>query len=302
MRVLILLASVFTLWSCQPTERDNSNTQIVCTTGMIADMARNLVQGIDSVEVKALMDPGTDPHLYKASQSDVFALSRAELIIYNGLHLEGKMTEVFAKMPDSRVYAVASVLKDAQLINASDYAAAHDPHIWFDLALWSQACEGLAQRLIELFPQSRQTILGNKKKYRSELALLDQWAKKTLSEIPDSQRVLVTAHDAFKYFGAAYQVEVRGLQGISTTAEYGIGDISALSEFLYQRKIKAVFIENSVDPRAIEAVIEAVDSRGGSLTIGGELYSDAMGAAEGPAGSFFGMFEENVRTIHEALK
>lgn len=275
---------------------------IVCTTGMLADAAQNLLHQIDSVQIKALMGPGTDPHLYKASQGDVLALSRADLIVYNGLHLEGKMNEIFTKMPSSKVYAAANKIPSARLINASDYANAHDPHVWFDLRLWQLVVDSLANRLIELLPAQEARIQENRARYTKDLKELHQWAKNTLSQITEKQRVLVTAHDAFKYFGSAYEVEVRGLQGISTTAEYGVGDISALAQYVSEREIKAVFVENSVDHRAIQAVIEAVESRGSDLQLGGELYSDAMGAKDSEAGTFLGMFRKNVQTIYTALK
>lgn len=301
MKKLVLLSLLSLMVSCaEPIKKEG--TSIVCTTGMLADAVQNLLLGVDSIELTALMGPGTDPHLYKANQGDVLALSRADLIIYNGLHLEGKMNEIFAKLPDPKVYAAADQLPKKALINASDYASAYDPHVWFDLNLWQGVVQSLSQRLIKLLPEHRSAISLNTNNYQDRLKRLHSWAKNRVKEIPENQRVLITAHDAFKYFGKAYGLEVRGLQGISTTAEYGIGDISALADFIAGRKIKAVFVENSVDPRAIEAVMEAVQSRGSDLHLGGELYSDAMGAPNSEAGTFLGMFHTNVETIHKALK
>lgn len=301
MRIWWSMFLVVFLISCE--EAPNSdNYQIVCTTGMLADMTTALCQGIDSLEIQSLMGPGTDPHLYKASQADVFALSRADLIVFNGLHLEGKMAKLFHKLPEERVYPAAEVLSEKELINASAYQQAYDPHVWFDLSLWSKICFGLEHKLQEKLPDHKSLIARNAEKYRKGLAELHHWALKELSQIPEKQRVLVTAHDAFKYFGRAYQVEVKGLQGISTTAEFGLRDISELAEFISSRKIKAIFVESSVSPRAIEAVQEAVNRKAWELQIGGELYSDAMGPPQSGADHFYGMFRSNVETILSALK
>lgn len=299
-RFLLLIALLIALASCTEPEQ-SVNTKLVCTTGMLADACAQLLSGLDSIELTTLMGPGTDPHLYKASQSDVMALSRADLIIYNGLHLEGKMTDLFSKLPEQKVYAAAERIPEEYLINASDYVQAYDPHVWFDLKLWSIMVDSLAYRLKGLIPSHSSQIEENRLGLLKNFAQLDSWARNKLSEIPESQRVLVTAHDAFKYFGLAYNVEVRGLQGISTTAEFGVGDVSALASFIAERKIKAVFVENSIDPRSIEAVIEAVEARGSKLKMGGELYSDALGSKDGPAATFEGMFKTNVQTISSAL-
>ncbi len=301
MRKFVLVLSLLSLIACTEGPK-KEQLQIVCTTGMLADAAKQLTLGIDSIQLITLMGPGTDPHLYKASQADVLALSRADLIVYNGLHLEGKMNDLFKKLPAQKTYAAADGVAEEDLINASDYPGAYDPHLWFDLSLWAQLVDSLGERLAILLPEQSGKIRTNTKNYQQRLLETHKWAKTKLLQIPENQRVLITAHDAFKYFGRAYSVEVRGLQGISTTAEYGIADISALADFIAQRKIKAVFIENSVDPRAIQAVIEAVESRGEELKLGGELYSDALGGSDGPAANFLGMFRYNVQTIYQSLK
>lgn len=301
MRKFVLVLSLLSLIACTEGPK-KEQLQIVCTTGMLADAVKQLTLGIDSLKLITLMGPGTDPHLYKASQADVLALSRADLIVYNGLHLEGKMNDLFKKLPAQKTYAAADGVAEEDLINASDYPGAYDPHLWFDLSLWAQLVDSLGERLAILLPEQSGKIRTNTKNYQQRLLEMHKWAKTKLLEIPENQRVLITAHDAFKYFGRAYSVEVRGLQGISTTAEYGIADISALADFIAQRKIKAVFIENSVDPRAIQAVIEAVESRGEELKLGDELYSDALGGSDGSAANFLGMFRYNVQTIYQSLK
>ncbi|MGB0978050.1 MAG: metal ABC transporter solute-binding protein, Zn/Mn family [Croceimicrobium sp.] len=301
MKKLVLFFGLGLLFiGCQE-KTSSAPFSIVCTTGMLADAVTNLLEGVDSVDIHALMGPGTDPHLYKASQSDVLALSRGDLIVYNGLHLEGKMQSLFEKLNQERVFAAAEQLPDSMLINASDYAQAHDPHVWFDLSLWSMVCQGLSQRLQEALPQAAKTIAKNEQSYQRDLEKAHSWALNKMSLIPEKQRVLVTAHDAFKYFGQAYKIEVRGLQGISTTAEFGLRDISDLAQFIKDRGIKAVFVESSVSPKAIEAVREAVLREGRNLELGGELYSDALGAADSEAGTFLGMFYKNVRTIESSL-
>jgi manganese/zinc/iron transport system substrate-binding protein len=300
-RFLLLALSILTFTSCTETAVPNTY-KVVCTTGMLADIVRELAVGIDSIEVLALMGPGTDPHLYKATQGDVQALTGASLIVYNGLHLEGKMQGLFAKLGKERVYAAAEVIPAIELLNASDYANAYDPHVWFDLILWGKVAKGLQNRLIIALPEQAEKIRMNGSRYLKSLDEQHKWALTTIEEVPENQRVLITAHDAFKYFGRAYGMKVRGLQGISTTAEYGLRDISDLADFIVRSQIKAVFIENSVSPRAIEAVQENVKRRGHALKLGGELYSDALGANQSKAGTFHGMFEENVLTIVNALK
>lgn len=300
-KVLIALLIGALFQSCEsPAEKEGY--RIVCTTGMLADAVKNLCLNIDSLEITALMGPGTDPHLYKASQGDIMALSGADLIVYNGLHLEGKMNSLFKKLPVERVFAAAEALPEDKLINASDYAQAYDPHIWFDLKLWSKLCALLSQRLQKNWPQWASQIAANEAAYLEELQQSHLWALKKLNQIPEKQRVLVTAHDAFKYFGRAYGLEVRGLQGISTTAEFGLRDISNLAQFIKERGIKAVFVESSVSPKAIEAVQEAVRREGKDLALGGELYSDALGPPDSEAADFIGMFRENVKTIYKGLK
>jgi manganese/zinc/iron transport system substrate-binding protein len=268
---------------------------------MIADVVDYLVG--DSADVVALMGPGVDPHLYKASQGDVRKLSNANTIVYNGLHLEGKMTGILEKMSSStNVIKMSEGLPSDRLLNSSDYAGAYDPHIWFDIDLWSEASEYAAAELIAEYPQWSSMIESKNREWQSELENLDQWCSEKIKSIPESQRVLVTAHDAFKYFGERYGIDVRGLQGISTAAEYGLRDISEMVTFMTDNKINAIFIETSVPKRAIEAVIEGCVERGHNLKIGGELYSDALGEKGSDAGTYQGMVRQNVNTIVSSLK
>jgi manganese/zinc/iron transport system substrate-binding protein len=274
---------------------------IVATTGMIADAAKNIVG--DHAEVKALMGPGVDPHLYKATQGDLSLLTGASIVFYNGLHLEGKMVEALEKLGRSKkVVAVAGGVDTAKLRRPAEFQGSHDPHIWFDVKLWTGAVRKIAEEMKILDPSHAADYEKNAAAYIGRLDSLDAWVRAEIATIPRMQRVLVTAHDAFGYFGQAYDIEVRGLQGISTVSEFGLADITALVDMIAARKIKAVFVESSVPRRSIEAVAQGVRSKGHEVTIGGQLYSDAMGAEGTPDGTYLGMVTANVNTIVKALR
>ncbi|HAD97517.1 MAG TPA: manganese transporter [Cryomorphaceae bacterium] len=275
--------------------------RIVCTTGMLGDMVKHLMG--DSAEVEVLMGPGVDPHLYKATQGDIQRLSQAQAIVYNGLHLEGKMGSIFEKLKHQKaVIAAGDMVSPQRLINSTDFAGAHDPHIWFDVSIWVEAMSGISRELQKLYPGWANYIIQNEINYRSELEELHNFCITHINKISKDQRVMVTAHDAFKYFGRAYAIKVRGLQGISTTAEYGLQDVTELVNFISDHKIKALFVESSVPKRSIEAVIEGCKSKGHPIKLGGELFSDAMGEAGTPEGTYVGMVRHNVNTTVEALK
>ena len=281
-------------------EEEPKRPLVVCTTNILADLARNI--GGDSIRVKSLMGPGVDPHVYKATQGDIQSLSQADMILYNGLHLEGKMTEILDNLKDKKKVVAGKLVNSRRLINSSDYQGAYDPHIWFDPFLWSEVATGLADSLKKHYPQSSQYFSYLESQYQNDLRSMHHNNDSLLTAIPDSQRVLITAHDAFAYFGRTYEIEVKGLQGISTTAEYGIKDVKRMVDFITENKIKAVFIENSIPPRSIEAVIEGCRKRDHNVKLGGELYSDALGKKGSEAGTYTGMFQHNVNTIAEALK
>lgn len=273
----------------------------VATTGMIADAVRAV--GGELVEVHGLMGPGVDPHLYKASQGDVRRMAAADVIFYNGLMLEGRLSDLLARMARQKpTVAVSEYVPQERLIEAAQFEGHYDPHIWFDLSLWKLAVERIRDGLIEVDPVNQQAYQQNAAAYMQELDRLDGYIRERLAEIPPAQRVLVTAHDAFGYFGLAYGIEVVGLQGISTDSEVGLRDIQNLVAFLVERGIKAVFVESSVPRRSLEAVVQGAAGRGHQVVIGGELYSDALGEPGTPAGSFVGMIRHNVDTIVAALK
>lgn len=299
--IIFFMLSSLLLASCSG-EKENANIfSIVATTGIIADAVQEIAG--DSVEVVALMGPGVDPHLYKPSQGDISQLSDADLILYNGLHLEGKMQDILEKLSKRRpVIAVSGDIPEEKLLILNQPKGAPDPHIWFDLGLWQEAVKTISQSLQQQDPARAAYYQERTENYVARLEKLHQKLLEQIASIPVQQRVLVTAHDAFSYFGRAYDIEVRALQGISTLSEYGLQDVSRLVGFLAERNIKAVFIETSVSPKALEAVVEGARQRGHQVRIGGSLYSDALGEADGPAGNYIGMVRHNVRTITNALK
>ncbi len=282
------------------TEKTRSGKlKVVTTTGMIEDAVKNIAG--DRVEVLSLMGPGVDPHLYKATQGDLQKLTDADVVFYNGLHLEGKMGEVLEKLARTKtVVAVGGEIDEEQLRTITD--GVHDPHIWFNVDLWKQAVAVAAKTLVAKDSANANDYEINSQQY---LALLDSLHADILlkiKEIPESQRVLITAHDAFGYFGDAYGVEVRGLQGISTVSEFGLKDVTELVNFIIERKIKAIFIETSVSEKSINAVVEGCREKNWQVKIGGSLYSDAMGQNGTPEGTYLGMVSKNVQTIVDALK
>ena len=286
---------------CGAPERGDQPIEVVCTTGMVADLARNI--GGDRIAVVGMMGPGVDPHYYKASQGDLAKLTAANLILFNGLFLEGKLEDVFAKMARRKqVLAVAEHLPEERLLRPPEFEGHFDPHIWFDVSLWAQTIEPVVARLSALDPDGAAVYRQNGARYRARLDSLHQWVVEQVALLPEARRVLITAHDAFGYFGRAYGVEVVGLQGISTVAEYGVNDVTRLVDLIVEREVKAIFVESSVPVRSIEAVREGCLERGFPVEIGGTLYSDAMGPAGSGADTYVGMVESNVNTLVGALR
>ncbi len=275
--------------------------RVTATTGMIADAAQRIAGPL--AQVDALMGPGIDPHLYKASEGDVRRLSSADLILYHGLHLEGRMTDVLGKLATQRpVLAVGETIPENERLGFAQAGLTWDPHLWFDVALWSRVLLPIAEKLAELLPEHRELLLDNARAYRDELLLLDRWAAERFAALAPERRVLVTAHDAFGYMGRRYGLEVVGIQGISTVSEAGLQDLDRVVGIVVDRRVPAIFVESSVSPRSIEALERACRERGHSVIIGGQLYSDAMGPAGGDAGTYPGMVRHNVSTITEKLR
>lgn len=299
--LLALTALLISACGAEPSENDGK-LKITATTGMIADAAAQV--GGEHTVVTALMGQGTDPHLYQASHGDVKKLDRADIIFYNGLHLEGKMAELFERLENIKpTVAVSSALDESQLHSAPDQSGgAYDPHIWFNVKLWMSAVEVIRDTLMEKDAAHASYYEERAAAYLQELQKLDDYAREQLALIPEQSRILVTVHDAFGYFGEAYGLAVTGLQGMNTMSEYGSKDVSNLRDYLVANQIKAVFIESSVSPKSIESVIEGARKLGHEVSIGGELFSDAMGKEGTPEGTYIGMVEHNVDRIAEALK
>lgn len=285
----------------RPPEDGDPRPRVVATTGMVADLARAV--GGEHVDVRALMPPGVDPHLFKPSEGDVRALGQADLVLYNGLMLEGKMGSILEKMGRRRpVVAVAEVVPGDRLLEARDYPGQYDPHVWFDVESWSLTVEPVVAALSGLLPEHAAGFDRRGQALRAELRDLDAWVAERVAEVPPERRVLITAHDAFGYFGRRYGVEVVGLQGISTATEAGLDDVERLVDRIVDERIPAMFVETSVPRRSIEAVREACRARGHDVAIGGQLFSDSMGPPGTVEGTYVGMVRHNVETIVEALR
>lgn len=301
-KIVFILSTFAFFYTCKESAPNNGNLNIVTTTTMITDLVTHI--GGDKLNIKGLMGTGVDPHLYKASEGDVSKLANADLIFYGGLHLEGKLVEVFEKMESQNIktIAVSDALDTKTLIGSEYFASNYDPHIWFDVNNWELITNFVVQKLSEANPENKAFFEENGKTYIEELKALDAEIKSIISTLPEEKRILVTAHDAFNYFGQAYGFEVVGLQGLSTATEAGVQDVQNLATFIINKNVKAVFVESSVPKRTIEALQAAVNSKNHNVEIGGTLYSDALGNAGTPEGSYIGMFRYNVNTIVNALK
>ncbi|MEW9501846.1 metal ABC transporter solute-binding protein, Zn/Mn family [Jeotgalibacillus marinus] len=292
------------LVGCSEAQEGDGDTpiRIVTTTSQIGDSIEQI--GGELVEVTSLMGPGVDPHTYQATQNDIQSLQNADLVLYNGLHLEGRMNEIFEQMGPSKSVALGDSIDEEKLLKNFEYEGAVDlvdPHIWFDVDIWKEALDIATETLIQHLPEDEDQLKQRQQDYFNELdELIAQTAQK-MDQLSDEQRVLVTAHDAFGYFGRMHDLEVIGLQGLSTEDEIGIRDIDSTIEILVERNIPSVFVESSISPRSIQAVIEGAKEKGHDVTLGGELFSDAMGEKGTKEGTYIGMYEHNVETIVNAL-
>ena len=276
--------------------------KVTATTTMVADLVRQV--GGDKVEIAGLMGAGVDPHLYKASASDITKLQRADVIFYSGLLLEGKLQDVFAKMARTKkhVYAVTEAIDEKELLEPESFGGHYDPHVWFDVTLWAKCVESVVKGLSEFDPKGRDDFEKRGKEARAKMIELHQWALKKAAELPKEKRVLITSHDAFNYFGRAYGFQVVGLQGISTVEEAALAAMTQMVDFVKKQQVKAIFIESSVPPNAIRRI-----SQDAGVKIGGELFSDAMGTPGQmengyDLGTYEGMIKHNLTTIVNALK
>ncbi|ATG44979.1 manganese-binding lipoprotein MntA [Phaeobacter piscinae] len=280
--------------------RAEAPLKVVATTGMIADAARQV--GGDAVEVRALMGPGVDPHAYRQTRSDIVAMTRADLVLWHGLYLEAQMEEFFHDLARKRtVVAVADGLDKGKLRGHDTYADKFDPHVWMTPALWKDMVAEVQAALTEARPEQADLFAANAAAHLAELDQLITYGTEILAQVTEENRVLVTAHDAFGYFGRDFGFEVLGIQGISTQSEAGLNRIGELVDLLVERGVSAVFVESSVSDRSVRALIEGAAAQGHKVRIGGELFSDAMGADGSYEGTYVGMLDHNMTTIAAAL-
>jgi manganese/zinc/iron transport system substrate-binding protein len=274
---------------------------LVCTTAMVADVVRNVAG--ERAEVITLMNEGVDPHLYKPTRNDVVLIESADAVFYNGLMLEGKMGDVFvrAAREGRQVFALTESLEPAYLLEPEELQGHFDPHVWMDVSAWSKTADVVRDAVARLDPANAEHFAKQATAYQARLAELHEYVKKIIATIPANRRTLITAHDAFNYFGRAYAIEVRGIQGISTESEAGLDDVNRLVAFIVEREIPAVFVESSVAEKQVRALVEGVQAKGRKLEVGGTLYSDAMGAAGTYEGSYVGMIDHNATLIARAL-
>ena len=301
MRKSIICLFVIFLVACKAPTKSSGKLKVVVTTSMLTDLVKNI--GGDLIDLQGLMGAGVDPHLYKASEGDVSKLFNADVIFYNGLHLEGKLVAVFEKMDTQKTtVALGEFLAKEGLIGSDYFASNYDPHVWFNIQYFKEFSDKVTSVLSEKDPKNAASFTANNLAFQQKLDLLHTAVVNTIATLAPEKRILVTAHDAFNYFGKAYGFKVVGLQGLSTAAEAGVQDVQKLSEYIIANKVKAIFIESSVPRRTIEALQEAVLSKGHQVSIGGSLYSDALGDGGSVEGTYVGMFLYNVKTIVNALQ
>lgn len=300
--IIILLLATVTTAACNSAGESSGRLKVVTTTSILTDLVQNI--GGDAIEVQGLMGPGVDPHLYKASEGDVARLSGADIIFYNGLHLEGKLVDVLERMKsrDKTTVSLGDYLDKDKLIASKLFGSNYDPHVWFNIGFFKQFAVRVTEVLMEADAVNAPLFKENNERYQQELDRLDSSVRALIASLDAEKRILVTAHDAFNYFGREYGFEVIGLQGISTATEAGVQDVQRLTNFIIENKVKAIFVESSVPRRTIEALQAAVRARKHEVEIGGSLYSDALGTPGTSEGTYTGMFGYNVRTIVEALR
>jgi manganese/zinc/iron transport system substrate-binding protein len=299
MKVVFIFWSFLLFSSCVWNKESVGNPRlVVCTTSIVGDAVQQLLG--NRYTVKTLMGAGVDPHLYEAKPSDIRALGEARVIVYNGLHLEGKMTELFERMRREKdLIAFENGMPKNRLLKIG--AHAYDPHVWFDPVLWLAGIEECALQLSLIFPEDQSFIMRNYARLKEDLLELKTELSARISDIRKEQRILITSHDAFHYFGRAFGVEVMAIQGVSTVTEPGLKDVSNLVRLIVKRKVRAIFVESSVSPKSIMAVIEGCAAQGHRVKVGGTLYSDALGDFRSKGGTYRGMMEANVAVLARAM-
>ncbi|MEM6560724.1 MAG: zinc ABC transporter substrate-binding protein [Planctomycetota bacterium] len=306
---LLVLVSVLAVGGCGDGESAGSDGgeapevpyTIVATIGMIGDLVEQVAG--DRAEVVTLMAAGIDPHLYSPTRTDIQTIQDADVVFYNGLLLEGRMTDALIRAATSgkKVHAVTELIDEATLLEPEEFEGLYDPHVWMDPSAWEQTVTVIEQKLSEIDPEGAPIYSTNAGQLVDQLRELDGYAEDVLTSVPEGRRVLVTAHDAFNYFGERFGYEVVGIQGLSTESEAGVQDIERLVDLLVERDITAVFIESTINPRNVEALVNGAKARGHDVVVGGELFSDAMGPVGSYEGTYVGMIDHNVSTVAKAL-
>ncbi len=301
MKKILILSLITVFIGCKNASEENGKIKVVTTTNILGDLLSEI--GGDNISLQTLMGAGVDPHLYKASEGDVSKLYNADIIFYGGLHLEGKLVDIFEKMKGKKnTVSVGDRLPKDQLISSENFGGNYDPHVWFNVQFFKHFAQTVTDELSKADEKNAESYAANNKEYQKKLDDLEIEIKSAIETLPQEKRILVTAHDAFSYFGKAYDFEVVGLQGISTATEAGVKDVQELSKFIIDKNVKAIFIESSVPRRTIEALQAAVISKKHDVQIGGSLYSDALGNPGTDEGTYIGMFKYNVNTMVNALK
>jgi len=299
--IIIIIIYTWLLYALHISQHTKTKPYIICTTSIIADIVKNI--GQEYIEVVVLMGPGVDPHLYKPVESDILKIATADIIFYNGLHLEAKMTDLFEYLKKQQItVAVTQDIPTEKLLSIDDYDNVYDPHVWFDISLWIDAVETIYQTLIEQSPEHQKFYKKNKDEYVHKLENLLITTQSMMQIIPKEKRILITAHDAFSYFGRLYDCKVIALQGISTESSPGVYDLQKIIHLICQNNIPAIFIESSIPVKNIMAIQEGVTSCNKHVALGGELYSDALGQEGSSATTYIDMIMHNVTTIANALK
>jgi manganese/zinc/iron transport system substrate-binding protein len=300
--MLPLLVLSLCTFSCREGKKgpQEGKLNVLCTTSMIGESVSHIVG--DSVNLVTLMGAGVDPHLYKPTPSDLKELEKADIIILNGLHLEGKMAEVLSKLEGKQIIHMSELVIDkSRFINNTQFAEAQDPHFWFDTDLWKESLGFLTDMFRQLDKKNADYYYANWKQYEQDIIETETYVAEELSQVPDSLRVLITSHDAFSYLGRKFDIEVKGLQGISTVVEFGLKDVADIVDFIVERNIRSIFVESTVSDKAMQAVVDGVEGKGGTVTIGGILYGDAVGDKDKPEGTYLGMLRHNAHTISTGL-
>jgi manganese/zinc/iron transport system substrate-binding protein len=298
--------SLLLLVGCSSTEKTNEPSDaddplsVVATVGMVADLVKQV--GGDRIEVTQIMGSGVDPHLYKANRDDVQTIMSGDVVFYSGLMLEGKMADTLIKVARKKpVIAVTERVDETNLLEPEDFAGHFDPHLWMDVAAWSNCVDVITEVLSEQAPQHAELFRAKATAYKADLGALHQYGIDSIGSIPEESRILITSHDAFNYFGRAYGLEVQGVQGLSTESEAGLQRINELVDLIVEKKISAVFVESSVPSKNIEALVEGARSKGHEVSVGGELFSDAMGEPGTYRGSYVGMLDHNITLVARGL-